>query len=89
MAQVCQWNGYVLKQYRPPELVDFYESTLRPFAMYRDQEDPRDWDDFEQKTGKWGTAFGTGNVNDADDLQEEAECSKPRTAGRATKARNR
>ncbi len=89
MEQVCHWNGYEARQYRPHALVDFYESTLRPFAMYRDQEDPRDWDDFDTKLEGWGAAFSSGDVNETAELEDEVDFSRPRTSGRATKARNR
>ncbi|MEX0286452.1 MAG: nitroreductase family protein [Paracoccaceae bacterium] len=89
LEQVRHWNGYAPRQYRPHDLVDFYESTLRPFAMYRDQEHLTDWDDFEAKLGDWGGAFTSDQVNPSDDLEAEADFSRPRTVGRATKARHR
>lgn len=88
LDQVRHWNRYEPRQYRPHDLVDFYESTLRPFPMYRDQEDLRDWPDFKDKLGDWADAFATGDVNSGD-LEQEADFSRPRTAGRATKARRR
>ncbi|MDF0601581.1 nitroreductase family protein [Psychromarinibacter sp. C21-152] len=89
IEQVCHWNGYEPQHYRRHAQVDFYESTLRPFAMYRDIEDLRDWDDYAQKLGDWGPAFTTGTANPDGRLEPEADFTRPRTAGRATKARNR
>ena len=41
LDQVRHWNVYESTQYRPHAMVDFYESTIRPFTMYRDREDLR------------------------------------------------
>ena len=38
LEQCLHWNKYEPKQYRTHSQVDFYESTLRPFAMYRNEE---------------------------------------------------
>lgn len=89
LEQSLHWNGYNAGQYRTHEQVDFYESTLRPFAMYRDEEDMRAWPDLDSKLGDWVEAFTTGNVNPDVVLESEADFSEPRTAGKATKARNR
>jgi len=89
LDQVRHWNRYEPTQYRPHAIVDFYESTLRPFAMYRDQEDPRDWQDFEAKLGPHADAFATAHPNPNGTLEEEADFSTPRTIGPATKARRR
>ena len=89
LEQVRHWNRYQAEQYRPHAQVDFYESTLRPFAMYRDQEDLRDWPDHSEKLGKWANAFSTARANPDGELETETDFSAPRTSGRATKARNR
>lgn len=89
LDQVRHWNAYEPKQYRLHEQIDFYESTLRPFAMYRDSERLEDWADAETKLGDWYQAFTSANPNPNGALQDEADFSKPRTTGRATKARNR
>lgn len=88
-AQVTHWNGYAPEQYRPHAMVDFYESTLRPFAMYRDRADITDWADLDEKAGDWAGAFSTGTANASGHLEAEADFSAPRVAGQATKARNR
>jgi len=69
--------------------VDFYESTIRPFAMYRDREDLRDWPDFRKRLGDWAEAFTAAHPNPGGKLEAEADFSRPRTAGPATKARRR
>lgn len=89
IGQVCHWNAYSATQYRPHEQVDFYESTLRPFAMYRDQENLTDWNDAAAKLEDWKDAFATNTANPGGVLEPEANFSRPRTVGRATKARNR
>ena len=87
LEQVRHWNRYQLTQYRPHAMVDFYGSTIRPFTMYRDREDLRDWPDFQSRMGKWAEAFTTAHPNPDGELEPEADFSKPRTAGPATKAR--
>jgi nitroreductase len=87
LAQALHWNGYQPEQFRTHEQVDFYESTLRPFAMYRDEETLENWEDRAQKLGEWDAAFTTGRPNPSGLLQTEADFSAPRTAGRATKRR--
>ena len=37
LEQCLHWNKYEPKQYRTHSQVDFYESTFRPFAMYRNE----------------------------------------------------
>ncbi|MCY3604404.1 MAG: nitroreductase family protein [Gammaproteobacteria bacterium] len=87
LDQVRHWNRYESTQYRPHAMVDFYESTIRPFAMYRDREDIRDWPDFRSRLGDWAEAFTTGHANPGGELEAEADFSRPRTSGPATKAR--
>ena len=89
LEQSLHWNGYQPVQYRRHAQVDFYESTVRPFAMYRDEEDMRAWPDMGSKLGDWTEAFTTGNINPDETLEPEADFTEPRTAGKATKARNR
>jgi nitroreductase len=87
LGQLLHWNGYQPRQYRPHAQVDFYESTLRPFAMYRDEESMNDWPDRDEMLGDWKDAF-TGDVNNlAGDIEAEADFSKPRAIGQATKRR--
>lgn len=89
LAQLCHWNGYDMAKYRPHAQVDFYESTLRPFAMYRDREDMRDWPDFEDRLGTWADAFTTDAPNPGRQAEPQADFNRPRTEGPATKARRR
>jgi hypothetical protein len=84
---LLHWNGYQTRQYRPHAQVDFYESTLRPFAMYRDEESMNTWPDRDEMLGDWKEAF-TGNATNPDSvLEAEADFSKPRVIGQATKRR--
>ncbi|HXH47377.1 MAG TPA: nitroreductase family protein [Bradyrhizobium sp.] len=87
LAQLLHLNGYQGAQYRRHAQVDFYESTLRPFAMYRDQESMDSWPDRDEMLGEWADAF-TGPVsNPAQSLESEADFSHPRVMGQATKRR--
>jgi len=87
LEQCLHWNGYQAKQYRTHEQVDFYESTLRPFAMYRDEESMTTWEDRAEKLGQWDDAFTTAVANVGEILQSKADFSSPRTIGQATKRR--
>ena len=89
LDQVRHWNVYAATQYRPHAMVDFYESTIRPFAMYRDRENLRDWPDFQSRLGDWSEAFTTACPNPGGELEPAADFSIPRTRGPATKARRR
>jgi nitroreductase len=89
LTQSMHFNGYQPSQYRPHSQVDFYESSLRPFAMYRDEENMTDWTDMDAKLGNWADAFSTGLANPGGVLEPKADFSEPRVAGKATKARNR
>ena len=89
LEQCLHWNGYQPGQYRTHAQVDFYESTLRPFAMYRDQERIADWPDREEKLGDWDRAFTSGDVNPNGTLEPAADFSAPRTEGQATKRRQK
>ncbi len=87
LGQAVHWNGYQPAQYRTHAQVDFYESTLRPFAMYRDDENLEAWEDRAEKLGDWDRAFTTGTANPSGQLEPEADFNAPRTAGQATKRR--
>ena len=87
LDQVLHWNGYQPKQYRSHAQIDFYESTLRPFAMYRDEETVDQWPDRDEKLGDWADAFATAIANPSGTLEAGADFSKPRIAGQATKRR--
>ena len=89
LAQLIHWNRYEPRQYRRHAQVDFYESTLRPFAMYRDQETMDAWPDHDEKLGAWHDAFTTDVTNSIGELESEADFSKPRQAGKATKRRGK
>jgi nitroreductase len=87
LAQCVHWNGYAPRQYRTHDQVDFYESTLRPFAMYRDEETIAAWPDKNERLGPWLEAFTTGTANPSEEIEDEADFAKPRTLGQATKRR--
>ena len=87
IEQCLHWNKYEPKQYRTHNQVDFYESTLRPFAMYRDEEQMENWPDFEEKLDIWGDAFSTQNCNMSGKIERKQNFSKPRTEGRSTRRR--
>ena len=89
LEQALHWNGYRASQYRTHGQVDFYESTLRPFAMYRDDENLESWEDREEKLGAWDKAFTSALANPSGDLEAAADFSAPRTEGQATKRRQK
>ena len=72
LSQIVHWNKYEPTQYRSQELIDFYIDELRPFAMYRNNENATDWPDVDEKLGDWKEAF-TGRVTNASgEFEEEA-----------------
>lgn len=87
LAQCLHWNGFQARQMRPHEQVDFYESTLRPFAMYRDRERIEDWPDRAEKLGAWDAAFTGATPNPSGEIPPQADFSSPRASGPATKRR--
>ena len=87
LKQCLHLNKYNVNQYRTHKQVDFYESTLRPFAMYRDKENIQNWDDFDEKLGDWKDAFSTQNSNKKGILESEENFTKPRSEGRSTRRR--
>ncbi|MFK7964422.1 MAG: nitroreductase family protein [Burkholderiaceae bacterium] len=87
LAQCLHWNAYSPTQYRSHAQVDYYESTVRPHAMYRDEESMDDWPDKAEKLGDWEHAFTTQTANRSGAMESEADFSKPRTIGQATKRR--
>lgn len=89
LAQCLHWDGYQPEQYRTHAQVDFYESTLRPFAMYRDEETLDAWEDRAEKLGEWEPAFTTRTPNPGGQLEAMADFSAPRTTGQATKRRTK
>ena len=89
LEQLLHWNGYQPKQYRRHAQIDFYESTLRPFAMYREEESMDAWPDRDEKLGEWMAAFTGPVTNPEGTLEPEADFSSPRVIGRATKRRKR
>ncbi|MEM7116491.1 MAG: nitroreductase family protein [Chloroflexota bacterium] len=70
LSQLVHWNQYESTQYRSQELIDFYNNSLRPFAMYRNDENASDWPDVDDKLGQWKEAF-TGRVTNASGKLEE------------------
>lgn len=89
LSQCLHWNGFQPGQYRRHEQVDYYESTLRPFAMYRDSENLLDWPDADDKLGQWLPAFTSDTANPAGTLEPAADFSRPRVQGRSTRRRDR
>ena len=88
LDQCLHWNKYIPKQYRTHKQVDFYESTLRPFAMYRDEEKMENWKDFSEKLGIWSDAFTKQYSNISGKLEDAEDFTKPRSKGRSTRRRN-
>tara|TARA_Y100001934_G_scaffold276211_1_gene372227 strand:- start:741 stop:1550 length:810 start_codon:yes stop_codon:yes gene_type:complete len=61
LEQVVHFNSYQADQFRPDELVNFHHEHIRPFTMYRTQENIAEWDDAEEKFGDWLAAY-TGRI---------------------------
>jgi hypothetical protein len=57
------WNRYEPTKFRTDAQLKFYHDHLRPFAMYRHEEDIGKWEDADEKLGEWKTAFTTGETN--------------------------
>ena len=89
LEQCLHWNRYHPRQYRPHAQVDFYESTLRPFAMYRDDESMKAWPDRASRLGEWDAAFTDAEPNPSGALEPEADFSSPRVIGKAMKRRRK
>ena len=89
LDQCLHWNKYIPKQYRTHKQVDFYESTLRPFAMYRDEEKMENWKDFSEKLGIWSDAFTKQYSNISGKLEHAEDFTKPRSKGRSTRRRDK
>ena len=87
LKQLIHWNRYEPTQYRTHDHVDYYESTLRPFIMYRDEESVDDWPDTQEKLGDRYEAYAGQITNASGELEETADFSSPRTSGQATKRR--
>jgi nitroreductase len=63
LAQMVHWNRYDPTRFRPDAMVDHYVKDVRQFAMYRGDEDAREWDDADKRLGPWKDAFTTDTPN--------------------------
>jgi nitroreductase len=61
LQQMVHWNGYDARKFRPDAMVAHYVSEVRPFAMYRGEEDAGRWEDADKRLGPWRAAF-TGDT---------------------------
>lgn len=61
LGQITHWNGYEQDKRRPDAMVRHYVENVRPFAMYRGDEDMAAWDDADMRLGPWKEAF-TGDA---------------------------
>jgi nitroreductase len=57
LEQIVHWNGYDPDKARPDALVAHYVAEVRPFAMYRGEEDAGRWDDADKRLGPWREAY--------------------------------
>jgi nitroreductase len=57
LGQIVHWNGYDPDKIRPDDMVEYYVSDVRPYAMYRSLEDMNDWQDADEILGRWKLAF--------------------------------
>ena len=75
--QCLHWNKYNVNQYCTHEQVDLYKSTLRPFALYRDEKNIQNWSDFNEKLGVWCADFSTKNSNKKGKLESDRNFTLP------------
>jgi len=68
LAQMVHWNRYEPEKFRPQAMVDYYVGEVRPFAMYRGEEDARRWEDADKRLGAWRDAFTGDRPNPAGKL---------------------
>jgi nitroreductase len=61
LAQMVHWNHYQPEKFRPDAMVNHYVAEVRPFAMYRGEEDANAWEDADKRLGSWREAF-TGST---------------------------
>lgn len=71
LGQTVHWNRFEPEQYRPQNLIDYYISDLRSFAMYRPFEHMEDWGDYEERVGSWKDAFTTRVTNPSGQFSDE------------------
>jgi nitroreductase len=57
LAQMVHWNRYEPSKFRPDAMVAHYVADVRPFAMYRGEEDAGAWEDADKRLGAWKAAF--------------------------------
>ena len=63
LQQMVHWNGYDASKFRPDAMVTHYVSEVRPFAMYRGEEDAAHWEDADKRLGPWREAFTSDTPN--------------------------
>ena len=68
LRQMVHWNRYEPTQFRPDAMVAHYVSEVRPFAMYRDEEDATRWDDADKRLGPWTDAYAGAPPNPSGEL---------------------
>ena len=68
LAQLIHWNRYDPKRFRTDAQLQFYHDKLRPFAMYRRDEDMNDWEDVDDKLGDWKDAFTGATTNPSGEI---------------------
>ena len=70
LEQVVHFNGYQPNQFRTDEQVRFHHEHVRPFAMYRHDEQISAWEDAEEKLGTWLPAYTSAVTNPDGNLPE-------------------
>jgi nitroreductase len=69
LAQMVHWNAYQAEKFRPNAMLAHYVSEVRPFAMYRDEEDAGAWHDADKRLGPWRAAFTGDTPNPSGGLE--------------------
>jgi nitroreductase len=63
LGQMVHWNRYEPEKFRPDAMVEHYVAEVRPFAMYRGEEDVMRWEDADKRLGPWKDAYSGTTPN--------------------------
>lgn len=63
LQQMVHWNGYDARKFRPDAMVAHYVAEVRPFAMYRGEEEITGWEDADKRLGPWREAYTSDTTN--------------------------
>jgi nitroreductase len=70
LGQLVHWNRYEPEKFRPDAMVEHYVAEVRPFAMYRGDEDATQWEDADKRLGQWKAAYASNVANPSGKLPD-------------------